>query len=174
MKALLHNLILKVCNLKQRLGSEIIVLVRVSRQKGKIKDWRTLHPPEPKQWSPSQAFVLGYRPLKLGYAVKLSSQLIKPICYKSLKNQHITLEKSLQSCPILLGHHPLRLLNYGSRIYILFSLFWFGFSDKKAKSRTESLLPPGGDWNLCPRRCVGSLPTWTTALRGSATRFSPS
>ena len=34
MKALLHNLILKVCNLKQRLGSEINVLVWISRRNG--------------------------------------------------------------------------------------------------------------------------------------------
>ena len=34
MKALLHNPILKVCNLKQRLGTEINVLVRISRRNG--------------------------------------------------------------------------------------------------------------------------------------------
>ena len=37
MKAWLHNLILKVCNLKQRLGWEIIVLVRVSRRN--VNEW---------------------------------------------------------------------------------------------------------------------------------------
>ena len=47
MKALLHNLILKVCNLKQRLGWEIIVLVRVSRRNGEawgLKDCYSLVP----------------------------------------------------------------------------------------------------------------------------------
>ena len=41
----------------------------------------------------------------------------------------------------MLSHHPSRLLNYGIRIHILFSLLWFGFSNERAKSRTEGLHP---------------------------------
>ena len=92
---------------------------------------------EPKHWSPSQAFVLGYRPSKLGYAVKLSSQIIKPFVTKALKK---TIYHTGEKSAILLNpalSSPLKTAElWEQNIYsVLFVLVWIFRQKGKIKDR---------------------------------------
>ena len=68
----------------------------------------------------------------------------------------------VQKSAIILCHHPLR-LNYGSRIYILFSLFWFGFSDEKTTREDWRIRPP---WKKMQMKAMKEGPLWRPSANG--------